>query len=874
MKTTQPVAIRLQDYQPPAWQVSRVRLHVDLHDDHSEVTAWLQLERRTAGPLVLDGRELELRSVQVDGQDWPHYQQTGDGLTLEQVPDRFELRTVVRIHPERNTSLEGLYRSRTMFCTQCEAQGFRKITYYPDRPDVLALFDVTVEADAARYPVLLGNGNPAETGQNGSRHWARWIDPWPKPSYLFALVAGDLAFVEDRFVTTSGRDVRLRIYVEAKDLDKCAFAMDSLKRSMRWDEDTYGREYDLDVFNIVAVDDFNMGAMENKGLNIFNTSAVLAHPDVTTDAGYQRVEGVVAHEYFHNWSGNRVTCRDWFQLSLKEGFTVFRDSEFSADMGSRAAKRIDDVALLRSVQFPEDAGPMAHPVQPASYQEISNFYTTTVYEKGAEVVRMIRNLLGAEVFRQGCDRYFAQHDGQAVTIDEFLAAMQAVSGRDFSQFRRWYTQSGTPRVQASGRYDAEAKTYTLRIAQSCPPTPGQAVKQPFHIPLAMGLVGEGGSLPLHLRGDTQTDACLTRVLDLTESEQVFVFENVHEAPVPSLLRGFSAPVRLDMDLDDEALLFLARHDDDGFVRYEACQRLMCRAILQSAAGGSDALPASLNTLVAELLAQPSGDAAVQAMMLALPSVSFLVDQSEACEPLAMCQARERIRSGLCAAQSEAFRRCFEALIDSSPYRADGASIARRQLRHVCLAYWTANGDAAAVQAAQNLYRQADNVTERLAAINALLNSPTETARAAVQPLLSDFMARWGHEPLAVNLWLQSQAWSVHSDLTAIRTLMAHPAFEITNPNKVRSVIGAFCNGNPWHFHAEDGSGYAFLAEQVLHLNALNPQIASRLLTPLTRWQKYAPAVAERMLRALRQVNAAENLSPDVQEVVLKSLADA
>ena len=874
MKDAAPKAILLSEYREADYAIQQVTLHVDLHATHADVTSALTI-RRTASqpaPLYLDGAELELRSIAIDGQSLSEadYVIDGEQLRIASVPESFVLETVSRIYPHKNTSLEGLYRSRQLFCTQCEAEGFRKITWYLDRPDVLSLFDVTVEAEAADYPVLLSNGNPVESGEKGSRHWVRWSDPWPKPAYLFALVAGDLQYQEDFFVTASGRRVQLRIYVEAKDIDKCDFAMDSLKRAMRWDEEVYGREYDLDVFNIVAVDDFNMGAMENKGLNIFNASAVLAHPAVTTDMGYQRVEGIVAHEYFHNWSGNRVTCRDWFQLSLKEGFTVFRDSEFSADMGSRAAKRIEDVALLRSVQFPEDAGPMAHAVQPSSYMEISNFYTPTVYEKGSEVVRMMHHLLGADTFRKGSDVYFDRHDGQAVTIDEFIAAMADVSGRDFTQFRRWYTQSGTPCVQASGHYDADAKTYTLTLAQSCPPTPGQPLKQPFHIPVAVGLVGQQGSLPVALDGAEAT----THVLDLTQPEQTFVFTQVSEAPVPSLLRGFSAPVRMRVELTDDELLFLAKHDDDGFVRYEACQRLMLSAIAAAAANDDAVVPESLNALFTHLLGNPVDDRVIQAMLLGLPPMSFIIDQSEQADPLRVCHARDRMREALAKTHASSFAALYQDLSVAEPYAATGEAMARRQLQHVVLSYWVASGDDSAVSAAIAHYNTADNLTARLAALNALLQAPDAAIAAQAKPLLADFAERWAEEPLAMNQWLQTQSWSPHHDLQAVRKLMSGPVFQITNPNKVRAVIGAFCAGNAWHFHAADGSGYSFLAEQVIALNAINPQIASRLLTPLTRWQKYAPAVAERMVNALRQIEAADGLSSDVEEVVLKSLQAA
>ncbi|MDP4916247.1 MAG: aminopeptidase N, partial [Haliea sp.] len=595
MRDAQPKAIFLQDYQAPAFLIERTDLAFDLHEDHALVTACLHLRRNPLAPansaLELQGQQLELVSIAIDGRELTvqEYQLGEETLRIEQLPDQFRLQSQCRIRPQNNTSLEGLYKSRTMFCTQCEAEGFRKITWYLDRPDVMAEFDVTVEADAQRYPVLLSNGNPVslEVLANG-RHRAHWHDPFPKPAYLFALVAGDLRNVAGRFVTMSGREVALNIYVEEKDLDKCAYAMQSLQQSMRWDEEVYGREYDLDIFNIVAVDDFNMGAMENKGLNIFNSSCVLCSPEITTDGEFQKVEAIVAHEYFHNWSGNRVTCRDWFQLSLKEGFTVFRDAEFSADMGSRTVNRIADVNLLRNAQFAEDAGPMAHPVRPESFIEISNFYTVTIYEKGAEVVRMIHTLLGAERFRAGSDLYFDRHDGQAVTCEDFVRAMEDASGVDLQQFRLWYSQAGTPRLAAKGEYDAQQQRFTLTLSQSCPATPGQPGKLPMTLPVAMGLLGRSGNLPLRLNTDHAQAATTHRVLVLSEAVQTFVFEQVAEAPVPALLRGFSAPVHLDYPYSAEDLYALMSREEDGFVRWDASQQFALRVLsqvqIQQAAG--------------------------------------------------------------------------------------------------------------------------------------------------------------------------------------------------------------------------------------------------------------------------------------------------
>ncbi len=706
MRTEQPKVIHLKDYQAPDYLIDETHLKFELFEDHSLVHAELVMRRnpdRAAGapgddlpPLVLHGQQLELLALALDGQalEAGHYQLDEEHLTLQPTAATFTVESTVRIHPESNTALEGLYKSGKMFCTQCEAEGFRKITYYLDRPDVMSRFTTTVSAEQHRYPVLLSNGNPVASGsEEGGRHWATWEDPFKKPAYLFALVAGDLWCVEDSFTTMSERDVALRIYVEPENIDKGQHAMDSLKKSMRWDEEVYGREYDLDIFMIVAVNDFNMGAMENKGLNIFNSSCVLAKAETATDAAHQRVEGVVAHEYFHNWSGNRVTCRDWFQLSLKEGFTVFRDQEFSADMNSRTVKRVEDVAFLRTNQFAEDAGPMAHPVRPDSFIEISNFYTLTVYEKGSEVVRMIHTLLGAEGFRKGTDLYFQRHDGQAVTCDDFVKAMEDANGVDLTQFKRWYSQSGTPRLAVEGEYDAAAQRYTLTVRQSCPPTPGQTSKQPFVIPLELGLLdGQGHELPLRLEGEAVAQGG-NRVLAVTEAEQPFAFVGVPEKPLPSLLRGFSAPVKLSFPYDRDQLLFLMQHDSDGFNRWEAGQQLSVQVLQeligQHQRGEQLVLDPRLIEAYRTLLADEALDQAMVAEMLSLPSEAYLTEISEVADVDAIHAAREFARQRIGEALFEPLWQRYQANRKHSrdtAYLAEASHIARRSLQNIALSY--------------------------------------------------------------------------------------------------------------------------------------------------------------------------------------------
>ncbi len=886
MRTEQPKVIHLKDYQAPDYLIDETTLTFELHEDHTLVHAQLVMRRnpeRADGSLpalVLDGQQLELLALSMDDRELgaADYQLTDSHLTLQPVSDSFTLDSTVRIHPESNTALEGLYKSGSMFCTQCEAEGFRKITYYLDRPDVMSRFTTTVSAEQHRYPVLLSNGNPVASGaEEGGRHWATWEDPFKKPAYLFALVAGDLWCVEDVFTTMSQREVTLRIYVEPENIDKVQHAMDSLKKSMRWDEEVYGREYDLDIFMIVAVNDFNMGAMENKGLNIFNSSCVLARAETATDAAHQRVEAVVAHEYFHNWSGNRVTCRDWFQLSLKEGFTVFRDAEFSADMNSRTVKRIEDVAFLRTNQFAEDAGPMAHPVRPDSFIEISNFYTLTVYEKGSEVVRMIHTLLGAEGFRKGTDLYFERHDGQAVTCDDFVKAMEDANGVDLTQFKRWYSQAGTPRLAVEEAFDAAARTYSLTFRQSCPATPGQAEKLPFVIPVELGLLDAAGNdLPLRLAGEGEALGG-NRVISVTEAEQTFTFVDIAEKPLPSLLRGLSAPVKLSFPYGRDQLMFLMQHDSDGFNRWDAGQQLSVQVLQeligQHQRGEALVLDTRLLDALRSLLEDESLDQAMVAEMLSLPSEAYLTEISEVADVDAIHAAREFARRSISDAlfpQLLARYQANRALSRETPYVASAEHFARRTLQNIALSYLMLSGKAEVLQACLEQFEACDNMTERLTALSVLVNSGFEDEKARA---LASFADHFKDNPLVMDQWFSVQAGStLPGGLERVQALMGHKAFTLKNPNKVRALIGAFANQNLVNFHRADGAGYRFLADHVITLNALNPQIASRQLAPLTRWRKYDEARQTLMRAELERILASGELSSDVYEVVSKSLA--
>lgn len=885
MRTEQPKMIYLKDYQAPEYLIDETHLTFELFEDHTLVHAQLVMRRnpvRGAGlpPLVLDGQLLELLSLKLDDTELGvgDYQQSPDHLTVQPKAAQFTLDTSVRIHPETNTALEGLYKSSGMFCTQCEAEGFRKITYYLDRPDVMSKFTTTVSAEQHSYPVLLSNGNPIASGPGeDGRHWATWEDPFMKPAYLFALVAGDLWCIEDVFTTMNQRDVTLRIYVEPENVDKCQHAMNSLKKSMRWDEETYGREYDLDIFMIVAVNDFNMGAMENKGLNIFNSSCVLARAETATDAAHQRVEAVVAHEYFHNWSGNRVTCRDWFQLSLKEGFTVFRDAEFSADMNSRTVKRIEDVAYLRTHQFAEDAGPMAHAVRPASFIEISNFYTLTVYEKGSEVVRMLRTLLGTEGFRKGSDLYFERHDGQAVTCDDFIKAMEDANSVELTQFKRWYSQAGTPRLAVSEAYDSAAKTYSLTFRQSYPATPDKQEKQPFVIPVELGLLDtQGGEIALRLSGEATT-AGTSRVISVNEAEQTFTFVDIAEKPLPSLLRGFSAPVKLSFPYNRDQLMFLMQHDSDGFNRWEAGQQLSVQVLQeligQHQKGEALVLDQRLVTALNSVLADDQLDQAMVAEMLSLPGEAYLTEISEVADVDAIHAAREFARKQLADSLFEGLWQRYQAnreLSKKTAYIAEAEHFARRGLQNIGLSYLMLSGKPQVLAACLEQFDTCDNMTERLTALAVLVTSPFAEEKAKA---LATFADNFKDNPLVMDQWFSVQAAStLPGGLQRVKALMAHPAFTMKNPNKVRALVGAFAGQNLINFHAADGSGYRFLADLVIELNAFNPQIASRQLAPLTRWRKYDSARQALMKAELERIRASGDLSSDVYEVVSKSLA--
>ena len=885
MRTEQPQMIYLKDYQAPDYLIDETHLTFELFEDHTLVHAQLVMRRnpaRGAGlpALVLDGQQLELLSVSLDDVELAtdDYQLSDSHLILHPTSEQFVVDTSVKIHPESNTALEGLYKSGGMFCTQCEAEGFRKITYYLDRPDVMSKFTTTVVAEQHSYPILLSNGNPIASGPDeDGRHWATWEDPFMKPAYLFALVAGDLWCVEDSFTTMSNRNVALRIYVEPENIDKCQHAMVSLKKSMRWDEETYGREYDLDIFMIVAVNDFNMGAMENKGLNIFNSSAVLARAETATDAAHQRVEAIVAHEYFHNWSGNRVTCRDWFQLSLKEGFTVFRDSEFSADMNSRTVKRIQDVAYLRTHQFAEDAGPMAHAVRPESFIEISNFYTLTVYEKGSEVVRMIHTLLGAEGFRRGSDLYFERHDGQAVTCDDFIKAMEDANGADLSQFKRWYSQAGTPRLAVTEHYDAQQKTYSLSFAQSCPATPDKVEKLPFVIPVELGLLNaQGTEIALQLAGETAASGT-SRVLSVTETEQTFTFVGINEKPLPSLLRGFSAPVKLSFAYSRDQLMFLMQHDSDGFNRWDAGQQLSVQVlqelIAQHQRGAALVMDQRLVEALRSVLGNAELDQAMVAEMLSLPGEAYLTEISDVADVEAIHFAREFARKQLADSLFDGLWARYQANREVSkvtPYVAEAEHFARRALQNIALSYLMLTGKPEVLAAALEQLEHSDNMTERLTALAVLVNSPFEAERTAA---LASFAEHFKDNPLVMDQWFSVQAGSsMPGGLQRVRELMEHPAFNIKNPNKVRALVGAFAGQNLINFHAADGSGYRFLADLVIQLNGFNPQIASRQLAPLTRWRKYDSARQALMKAELERIRNSGELSSDVFEVVSKSLA--
>jgi aminopeptidase N len=878
-----PQPVRLADYQPPAFLIDTVDLVLELGEADTRVKSHLGVRRNPdaadrAAPLHLDGEELELVSLSLDGEALGanRYQLPPEGgLILADVPDAFTLDVEARIAPAGNTALSGLYMSGGNFCTQCEPEGFRRITYFIDRPDVMARYATTIVADEARFPVLLSNGNPVERGETGDgRHWARWVDPHPKPSYLFALVAGDLVAVPDHFTTRSGKAVALAIWVRRGDEDKCGHAMASLKKAMRWDEEVFGLEYDLDVFNIVAVSDFNMGAMENKGLNIFNTRYVLAKPETATDTDYQHIEAVIAHEYFHNWTGNRVTCRDWFQLSLKEGLTVFRDQEFSADQGSRAVRRIAEVRTLRAIQFPEDDGPLAHPVRPESYIRIDNFYTPTVYNKGAELVRMIHTLVGKEGFRRGMDLYIQRHDNHAVTIEDFVAAMQEAGGVDLGQFKRWYQQAGTPEITVEDHWDPATRGYQLTVEQKIPPTPGQPDKLPMLIPLAMGLIGpDGAELPARLEGETESRAG-TRILPLTETRQAYRFVEVPSPPVPSLLRSFSAPVKLK-GLPLDRLKFLAVHDHEPFARWEAGQQVATQVLFDAiSAHQRGARPEPLDPdIVAAMrrtLADAGRDPAFAADALTFPSETFLADQLAVVDVEAIHASREAARAAIGKALAAELDSAYQQLTDLGPYRSDGAAIGRRALRNACLAYLAAADPDKGAALAMAQFDAGSNMTDVLAAL-AVLADLDRPERAAA---LTSFYERWAHDELVTDKWFALQARSsLPQTPQRVRELTRHRAFERKNPNRVRALVGTFAQGNQLRFHDASGTGYLFLADEVIALDPINPTTAARLVQPLGSWRRHDPMRQALMRRQLERILATPELSKNTYEMVSKSLAE-
>ncbi len=904
MRDPNPQTIYLKDYTVPEYLIHSVALNFTLDDENTLVSSRLTLSRNPASQsrdtsLTLSGENLKLMRINLDdgtnpsGTDlhlpeglWAgqprvndlskdQYLQTQDSLIINAVPQqqRFVLSIENAINPKANTALEGLYLSNGMLCTQCEAEGFRKITYFLDRPDVMTLFTTTLVGDKDRYPVLLSNGNKIAQGElSDNRHWVTWEDPFNKPCYLFALVAGQLECIADRFTTQSGHDIDLQIFVEKHDIDKCDHAMESLKNAMHWDEQVYGREYDLDLYMIVAVSHFNMGAMENKGLNVFNTKFVLARPDTATDSDYEHIEAVIAHEYFHNWTGNRITCRDWFQLSLKEGFTVFRDQEFTGDRTSKAVKRIEDVNMLRTRQFAEDAGPLAHPIRPDAYIEINNFYTLTVYEKGAEVVRMIRTLVGAKGFRKGSDLYFERHDGQAVTCDDFVSAMEAANDIDLTQFRRWYAQAGTPLLTARQHYDPSAQTLTLTISQSCPPTPGQAIKEPLHIPVTVGLLNKDGSVaPCKLQDGDQ--ACDEVILQLTQSEQAFIFEGLAEQPVVSILRGFSAPVKLVMERSLEQSAFLLSYDSDTFNRWEAGQQLAGQIIMGLIADLQNGRDMHVNPIMInafkQVLEQPWDDLSYFSLLLNLPSETYLAEQMQVVDVEAIHAAREFVTLALAEQLQTQLQALYLNNHRDESGKFDAGAIGRRRIKNTCLSYLSKLENKDIHHLSQQQFNTAKNMTDQMAALTAIVNNP----HPAKQQCLDSFYRQWQAEALVIDKWFMLQASSSMPDTFAtVQALMQHPAFDLKNPNRVRSLIGAFSQSNPLHFHASNGQGYRFLADRIIALNTLNPQIASRMVGALTAWRRYDEGRQALMKAQLERIITTEAISKDVYEVASKSLA--
>ncbi len=867
-KDATPKTIYLKEYQPPQYWIDSVNLRFELGEQQTRVVSEMEVRRNDEldGPpiLQLDGEELVLGAVFLNDRALSdsEFSVDAESLWIPDVPEQFTLQIETFIKPQQNTSLEGLYKSSGNFCTQCEAQGFRKITYYPDRPDVMAQFTTTVVADKARYPVLLSNGNPvdAQDFADGT-HCVTWEDPYKKPSYLFALVAGQLEVVKDTFVTMSGREIDCRIYVEAHNIDKCDHAMRSLKKSMQWDEETFGREYDLDIYMIVAVDDFNMGAMENKGLNVFNSKYVLARPDTATDDDFINIESVIGHEYFHNWSGNRVTCRDWFQLTLKEGLTVFRDQQFTADLNSAAVKRIDDANVLRTRQFVEDAGPMAHPIQPDSYVEINNFYTATVYNKGAEIIRMIHTLLGKEDFRKGMDLYFERHDGCAVTTEDFVKAMEDASGVDLKQFRRWYHQAGTPKLNISTDYNVENKTLTVHIEQSSSIEENQA----FHIPLALGVINADGSEAVHA----------AQLVDVKQKKQTLHLENIEDGAVLSLLRNYSAPVKLDYALSNQQLAFLMAHDSDEFNRWNVAQQLGCNIMLSLVKDEQQnrllKLDEFFTATFEKVLLDEELEPALKARILSLPSEDYLAQQMKIIDVDAIHRVREFCKQTLAEQLAPLFLTLYHSL-HSGQYSLDPEAMGQRSLKNVCLAYMLSSQQteikSAAIELAQQQFNSASNMTDQISALRCLAHYTQQPGAQA----LTDFYEQWHEDTLVIDKWFVVQATA--SDKHAfqrIQGLLDHPAFSMAVPNRIRSLIGAFSQANPAQFHHLSGQGYVFLADAVLSLNKTNPQIAARLLLPLIQWKQHGSKRQQMMKAQLQRIFDTPHLAKDVYEIAEKGL---
>jgi len=884
MKTESAKTIYLKDYKPSAYFIDKtqLRFELDILDDpqtdasesickvYSQLTIRRNPETNQDGkqPLRLHGQYFSLNRIALDEQELTtqDYQQDENSLTLNNLPEQFILEIETQLQPQNNTALEGLYQSSGNYCTQCEAEGFRRITYYLDQPDILSVFTTTIIADKKKYPILLSNGNPVESGDlDNGKHFVTWEDPFKKPSYLFALVAGDLAKIEDRYTTQSGREVLLHIFVEHKNADKCDHAMRSLKNSMAWDEQRFGLEYDLDIYMIVAVEDFNMGAMENKGLNIFNSKYVLARSDTATDKDYEGIEGVIGHEYFHNWTGNRVTCRDWFQLSLKEGLTVFRDQEFTSDMHSRTVKRIDDVKILRSYQFAEDASPMAHPIRPTQYMEINNFYTVTVYNKGAEVIRIIHTILGKEKFRQGMDLYFQRHDGQAVTTDDFVAAMNDASGVDLSTFKNWYNQAGTPVVTVTSNYDENQKTIHITLLQNCPDTPVSKNNKPFHIPLVMGLFDRSGN------------EILSTTLELKTKSAIYSFSDMKEAPIISILRGFSAPVIIEMEQSQDDLVFLMEYDSDPFNRWEAGQKLFTQLIFQQLENLQNGKAIDWDTLLfnkfivafEQIIEDENLDNALKALAITLPDFSYLLDQLDIADVDNLHQVRVSLRKAIAKELQEVFQATYEHSKTTGTYQFNAKDTGKRSLAKACLAYLTALEEEDLLKQCYQAFSHSNNMTDSIGALAILAQYQSDYTQKALQ----EFEQQWHDDPLVLDKWFVVQATSPEiGKLDQIKQLMQHTAFDIKNPNRVRSLILAFAAQNHLNFHNKDGSGYEFIADMVIRLDQLNPQVAARMVKLFSRWQRYDNQRQALMKTQLERIIGRDNLSGDVYEIASKSLS--